>query len=903
MMNLASRLRDGRFSNRRVGDRPPIFPFTKSQVPDSYYREHSVLYQTRRPFFPRLHQRTSWGSGFTYSDDPSNAAWTKTNATGSANQVANPADGLSTAGKLLETSATGEHKMARAFTFTQESHAIQLFARYLGRDWLRILANDGTEDFEYWVNLATGATKPFADIINATTLNGGFETAGAPFDSWITGTAGGTSAVTRDMSDYYVGTASCRLSVDSSGNRAYAYQSVLSVGRLYRVGFWARHNGSGGSVLFGDGLQTRMVQAITSTWTYYEVSFIATGALVDFSSISANAVINLDGVTVVPLSAAPLIASGALNGGFETAGSPLGSWTAGTAGGTSAVTRDTSDYYVGTASCRLSVDSSGNQAYLYQSVLNVSRLYRVGFWARHNGSGGSIFFYDGLQTPFVQALTSAWTYYEFSFTAAGMLAYFASNSANAVINLDQVSVTPLDPPAVVATACPAPGESWWRLALVLPWVRAAAGTVTLALSTDGTTLSYTGDTAKGAYLWAINCRPGTATTLGPAISTLGTARTVLAPDLDPDDPFAYLLAESDPESAGGDLVRVTRTFARHPAPQVSYPPEGRPFARNAGHDIKSGSTYAASYDEGRTTHLHSTRKAVSDVGTVTATYLSNGNARGLLPHAQVTVELNNSAQSFYADDSDTTIKNACSIAYSGATTYASSFYVDRNMDGIAIYIRAGTGQPIATFQFKNVATASLDLTVSTSILARGVNIGQTALLARIDANERRIPATRVLTTSSTHSGNAGEWLAAWNGDRLVGIIKALAVPTTSTVTIAADEAPWNNSGLVITHLAFAGQAATRVVNSVKDCTIRHTDDFYLPGVTMLVDGSTLSTGADLPAVTLVNDPIGWVDTIVAGTTYAAIGTGRGEGGMGALVAKRTEAVEMADAVTTAGLAV
>lgn len=83
------------------------------------------------------------------------------------------------------------------------------------------------------------------EVINATTLNGGFETAGAGgadvFASWAEST-GGTTTINRDTAVFAFGTASLRYDVDGSGSFASVAQNVLETGRRYRVTATFRHN-------------------------------------------------------------------------------------------------------------------------------------------------------------------------------------------------------------------------------------------------------------------------------------------------------------------------------------------------------------------------------------------------------------------------------------------------------------------------------------------------------------------------------------------------------------------------------------------------------------------------------------------------------------------------------------
>lgn len=121
------------------------------------------------------------------------------------------------------------------------------------------------------------------------------------------------------------------------------------------------------------------------------------------------------------------------------------------------------------------------------------------------------------------------------------------------------------------------------------------------------------------------------------------------------------------------------------------------------------------------------------------------------------------------------------------------------------------------------------------------------------------PSTvRTVTTGSSHGGSAGEWMAAWNGDKLLGMCRAVAA-SGSSITIPATEAPWNMVGLAITHIAFASQAAACIAHGVFDVSARRARRFYLPGVSV-----GISNLADVPAQTVVTrDPVSWMDAVVS----------------------------------------
>lgn len=92
-----------------------------------------------------------------------------------------------------------------------------------------------------------------------------------------------------------------------------------------------------------------------------------------------------------------------------------------------------------------------------------------------------------------------------------------------------------------------------------------AGTIKVNIASGPATISYAGNTANGVYLWGAQVTAGSGT---PYVSTTTAARTVIVPDVDTLDPFAFLVQEEDPENATSEQTLVRRLFARVPLTQV-----------------------------------------------------------------------------------------------------------------------------------------------------------------------------------------------------------------------------------------------------------------------------------------------------------------------------------------------
>ena len=107
----------------------------------------------------------------TYSEDFSNAAWTKSAATISADDAAAP-DGATAADKLVESATTATHFLYRLFTVTAGAlSTFTIFVKAAERGFLQIILDNGSSVGAYatW-NLATGAVTQSAQLSTATGL-------------------------------------------------------------------------------------------------------------------------------------------------------------------------------------------------------------------------------------------------------------------------------------------------------------------------------------------------------------------------------------------------------------------------------------------------------------------------------------------------------------------------------------------------------------------------------------------------------------------------------------------------------------------------------------------------------------------------------------------------------------
>jgi hypothetical protein len=91
----------------------------------------------------------------TYSDDLSNAAWTKSNVTATTNVTVSP-DGTSNADRVVASTIGNSRGVFASVTTTAVAHTISVFAKASGLNWLCIYDPAGSGTGGAWFNLSTG---------------------------------------------------------------------------------------------------------------------------------------------------------------------------------------------------------------------------------------------------------------------------------------------------------------------------------------------------------------------------------------------------------------------------------------------------------------------------------------------------------------------------------------------------------------------------------------------------------------------------------------------------------------------------------------------------------------------------------------------------------------------------
>jgi len=189
------------------------------------------------------------------------------------------------------------------------------------------------------------------------------------------------------------------------------------------------------------------------------------------------------------------------NGGMETAGTPLGTWTYAQAG-TTAITRITSNQRTGTAAAQWVCDGTPAVASLTQTVLTSGRIYTYEFWAMGTTGGEVLEVYEGAGATLVATHTMSTAYQRFTgtFTATGTSFKIASKNVAANINktirLDDVVLIDTVPFSVVPTTLTSALEVSMD---GVYWTSAQA----VSQANDGTVLFVTGKPCQ-VFRWNVS---------------------------------------------------------------------------------------------------------------------------------------------------------------------------------------------------------------------------------------------------------------------------------------------------------------------------------------------------------------------------------------------------------------
>lgn len=175
------------------------------------------------------------------------------------------------------------------------------------------------------------------------------------------------AAVTKETTDPHSGTQCIRIACDASAFK-YAYQSVLTVGKVYRLRGYGRGLAVGPVIVMNDGTNVWTGTA-SLTWQYFDVTFKATNAVLDlFATQSATGYVEFDDLVLEP--------AYVVDGDME--GADCSAWAAYQA----VLSKEGS---AGSRVLRVSYDGVNAAGLAYQSHLTTGQCYRVRGRARGDG--------------------------------------------------------------------------------------------------------------------------------------------------------------------------------------------------------------------------------------------------------------------------------------------------------------------------------------------------------------------------------------------------------------------------------------------------------------------------------------------------------------------------------------
>ena len=161
MSDNLSKYVDGWFgTEREITVRPnPSFPFSNQPIPDKYSRTYNRMFQiVPANYSPKIINRTAYTNLLTYSQDLTNAAWTKGSSAAALSALTAP-DGTVTLDSLLELAASAEHNVTQAATVTAAPTMMGAFGKSgLGRSFIRLAFTDSAAAVFYaYFNVAAGS--------------------------------------------------------------------------------------------------------------------------------------------------------------------------------------------------------------------------------------------------------------------------------------------------------------------------------------------------------------------------------------------------------------------------------------------------------------------------------------------------------------------------------------------------------------------------------------------------------------------------------------------------------------------------------------------------------------------------------------------------------------------------
>ncbi len=408
----------------------------------------------------------------------------------------------------------------------------------------------------------------------------------------------------------------------------------------------------------------------------------------------------------------------------------------------------------------------------------------------------------------------------------------------------------------------------------------------IIISQDGTAASYAGNTGYGLIIYGAQAQSarGSIQCPGAYIATTNVAKQTSLPFADGTaDPFAFLVEEAPMQLSSLQKSNVLRSYARIPADQVY--PASRIVVRPVMNDIYTGSYYAVSFDSGYTSTVFSSRKTISSIGTDLPPNVPVSGASGVpagtlasLPSDTISIQDSGGHSTTFTLSS---APSSIQASLGSALTSLTGLCVVGSANSLSISWATGTLKYCSSSTAAQISSSPTNVNFSMPTSAANSNQSWTYI-------PNALQSLRDLG-STGHGGVVGDQVAVWNGSKL-SCISRLVTSTTNAFTIPLSDLPGND--IVATHCEFA-KNGTRYVNGPKECVVKRTQKFYLPGVT-----SGISSFANIPTYAPETDPISWLGAITAGNAYAIESVSDLSQWKGQILLQELNQVQMNDALVT-----
>lgn len=371
--------------------------------------------------------------------------------------------------------------------------------------------------------------------------------------------------------------------------------------------------------------------------------------------------------------------------------------------------------------------------------------------------------------------------------------------------------------------------------------------------------------------------PASSTKSVPDVDSIANSTIDAANQL---DPFAFLVAESDPVWSDALLGQFTRAYARLPAPQLI--PSTKFFTRPVLDDVfVSATAWAVSFDpfQKYSWVFTSTRKSITSIGPLVLGTTPIAQSYSSLPATTVT----------FTDSG----AHAVAVFFnSGASSIQASLAAALTSLGAITVTSTGSGLQIAWANgagtMKSIESTSTAVTMGGGISALTVTFEPSQTNTQAPNPN---PATRgVLCTG--HGGHVGDYVVFWYNDRIIARSKVLIVTDANNFSVMGNDI--NGADIAPNYCGFSANANACYVNGSKVCTTRKTTTFYLPGYSV-----GITTYADIPTQLTYLDSLSWLGRILAVPTgWANIEVSEVTQWMGAILQQEITEIQMDDALDT-----